>query len=83
MLIQLVFLRKAKHTRCSTSLFLCLIGPCANASLVIVYESVGTSDHVELSVNAIVELAAFFRFFVGEVAVLANAMQRGDGLLCK
>lgn len=62
----------------TTALLLGLIRPGADASLVVVHQTIRAGDHVELAVHAVVELAALLRVFVGEVTVLARAMQRGD-----
>lgn len=51
-----------------------LIGPCANAGLLIEYKPVRTCDHIELSIDAVVEFIAHRFVLMAEVAIQARAV---------
>lgn len=56
------------------ALLLGLIWPGADSSFVVVDESTWAGDHVELAIDAVVELITDVAFFMGKVTVLPWAM---------
>lgn len=64
-----------------TALLLGLVRPGADASTLVVYESIRTHDHVVLAVHTEVELVTDAGVVVREVAVLPGTVRRGLGRL--
>lgn len=60
-----------------TSGFLGFVWPGADPSFFVVDQPIGTGDHVELSIDTVVEFVADAAVFMGEVAVLPGAVKTG------
>lgn len=59
------------------------IGPCADAGFRIKDQSNRAGDHIELSINAEVELIAYARLLVAEIAILTRTVLRGLRGFCE
>lgn len=59
------------------------IGPRADACAFTVHQTVGARDHIELAVDAVVELIASVLVFVVEVTVQTRTMDGGLRILCE
>lgn len=67
----------------SAPLLLGLISPCAYSGFVVEDQTSWTGDHVELSIDTVIECVADGLISVGEVTVLARTILRRTGCFCK